>query len=159
MLHKWPFSKMFAKFWFVKKHGSDVGRQGILALNRHEKILEISSSLKRMVRLWNDFTEMFLFKNCVWNFNLQRWFWLVLGIYTIQAWRNCSKFFFSGQILKWFHRNVWWSFKKLLAQFYRLKNNSQLLAPACCALVWLKFLASTRHVLLFKKLSLGDIIS
>ena len=51
-----PFRKVFAKFWSVHKHGE----WGLLALYRHEKILKKSSSLKLLVRFWNNFTGIFL---------------------------------------------------------------------------------------------------
>ena len=38
-----PFQKVFAKFWFLHKHGS--GEWGLLALYRHKEIL-VNSSLK-----------------------------------------------------------------------------------------------------------------
>ena len=53
----WPFSKMFAKFWSVHKHGS--GEWGLLAPYGHEGILK-KSSPKLLVRFWNNFTGMFL---------------------------------------------------------------------------------------------------
>ena len=53
-----PFQKLFAKFWSVHKHGS--GEWGLLALHGHEEILKKSSSLKLLVRFWNNFTGMFL---------------------------------------------------------------------------------------------------
>ena len=54
----WPFSKLFAKFWSIQKHGSD--EWGLLALYGHEKILKKSSSQKPLVWFWNNFTGMFL---------------------------------------------------------------------------------------------------
>ena len=53
----WPFSKMFAKFWSVNKHGS--GKWGLLALYGHEEILK-KTSTKPLVRFWNNFTGVFL---------------------------------------------------------------------------------------------------
>ena len=53
-----PFQKLFVKFWSVKKHSS--GEWGLLALYGNEEILKNSSSLKLLVRFWNNFTEMFL---------------------------------------------------------------------------------------------------
>ena len=53
-----PFQKLFAKFWSIHKHGS--GEWGCLALYRNEQILRKSSSLKPLVRFWNNFTGMFL---------------------------------------------------------------------------------------------------
>ena len=66
------FQNLFAKFWSVHKHGS--GEWGLLALYRHEEeILKKSSSLKPLVRIWNNFTVMFLvwpfLKNCSQNFD------------------------------------------------------------------------------------------
>ena len=53
-----PFQKLFVKFCSVKKCGS--GEWGLLALYRNEGILKKSSSLKPMVRFWNNFTELLL---------------------------------------------------------------------------------------------------
>ena len=102
----YPFQKLFAKFWLVKKHGS--GEWGLLALYRNEEILENSSSLKWLDRFWNNFTEMFL----GWSFSKivreiligqETWLWWMGATCTIWKWRNSWKFFFSetrSQILK-----------------------------------------------------------
>ena len=51
------FKKLFSKFWSIYKHGS--GEWGLFALYWHEEILK-KSSLRPLVRFWNNFTEMFL---------------------------------------------------------------------------------------------------
>ena len=56
----WPFSKIIAKFCSIKKHGC--GGDGLFALYWQEEILKNSSSLKPLIRFWNNFTEMSLFK-------------------------------------------------------------------------------------------------
>ena len=53
-----PFQKMFAKFWSVHIHG--FVEWGLLAIYGQEEILNKSSSLKPLVRFWNNFTGMFL---------------------------------------------------------------------------------------------------
>ena len=47
----WPFSKIVR---------NDYGGEGLLALYGHEEILRNSSSLRPLIRSWNNFTEMFL---------------------------------------------------------------------------------------------------
>ena len=56
-----PFKNLFAKFWSVHKHGS--GELGLLALCGHEethkKSLKKSSSLKPLIKFWNNFFGIF----------------------------------------------------------------------------------------------------
>ena len=52
-----PFQKLFAKVWYVHKHGSC--KWGLLALYGYEQILK-KSSQKPLVRFWNNFKGMFL---------------------------------------------------------------------------------------------------
>ena len=67
-----PFQNSFVKFWSIKKCGP--GEWGLLALYRNEGILKKSSSLKLLVRFWNNFTELFL----GWPFSkMFAKFWLV----------------------------------------------------------------------------------
>ena len=121
-----PFQKLFVKFWSVKKCGS--GEWGLLALYRNEGILKKSSSLKPMVRFWNDFTELTLFKNCSRNFDWWRNMALVNEGYL--HYREMKKFL---KIL--LLRHVWSDFEmisqkgsmddpfqKLLAKFLSFKN-------------------------------------
>ena len=86
-----PFQKLFVKFWSVKKCGS--GEWGLLALYRNEGILKKSSSLKPMVRFWNNFTELLL----GWPFlkivreiliDQETWLWWMRATCTIGKWRN-----------------------------------------------------------------------
>ena len=78
-----PFQNLFTKFWSVNKHGS--GEWGLFALYGHEEILKKCSSLKLLVRYWNNFTEMFLewplLRNCSGNFDLSLNIALVYGDY------------------------------------------------------------------------------
>ena len=65
-----PFQKQAAKFWSINKHG--FGEWGLLELYRLEEILKNSSSLKLLVRFWNNFTVvpwMTFFKYCSLNFD------------------------------------------------------------------------------------------
>ena len=109
-----PFQKLFVKFWSVKKCGS--GEWGLLTPYRNKGILKKSSSLKPMVRFWNNFTELLLgwpFLKIVREILIdeETWLWWMRATCTIGKWRNSYKFFFSdmsGQILKWFHRKVLW---------------------------------------------------
>ena len=86
-----PFQKLFVKFWSVKKCGS--GEWGLLALYRNEGILKKSSSVKPMVRFWNNFTELLL----GWPFlkivreilnDEETWLWWMRATCTIGKWRN-----------------------------------------------------------------------
>ena len=53
-----PFQKLFAKFWYVEKHGRCGG--GGSWRPAVSTILFKSSPLKPLVRFWNNFTDMFL---------------------------------------------------------------------------------------------------
>ena len=86
-----PFQKLFVKFWSVKNCGS--GEWGLLALYRNEGILKKSSSLKPMVRFWNNFTDLLL----GWPFlkigreiliDEETWLWWMRATCTIGKWRN-----------------------------------------------------------------------
>ena len=50
--------KLLEKFWSVIKHGSC--EWGLLSLYRHKQILKKSSSLKPLLRFWNNFIGLFL---------------------------------------------------------------------------------------------------
>ena len=70
-----PFQKLFAKFWSVKNHnrrgGGGGGGKDFFALYGHEEILKKKTSPKPLVRIWNNFTRLFLEKFCIilllWN--------------------------------------------------------------------------------------------
>ena len=86
-----PFQKLFVKFWSVKKCGS--GEWGLLALYRNEGILKKSSSLKPIVRFWNNFTELLLgwpFLKVVREILIdeETWLWWMRATCTIGKWRN-----------------------------------------------------------------------
>ena len=86
-----PFQKLFVKFWSVKKCGS--GERGLLALYRNEGILKKSSSLKPIVRFWNNFTELLLgwpFLTIVREILIdeETWLWWMRATCTIGKWRN-----------------------------------------------------------------------
>ena len=86
-----PFQKLLVKFWSVKKCGS--GEWGLLALYRNEGILKKSSSLKPMVRFWNNFTELLLgwpFLKIVRKILIdeETWLWWMRATCTIGKWRN-----------------------------------------------------------------------
>ena len=86
-----PFQKLFVKFWSVKKCGS--GEWGLLALYRNEGILKKSSSLKPIVRFWNNFTELLLgwpFLKIVREILIdeETWLWWMRATCTIGKWRN-----------------------------------------------------------------------
>ena len=83
-----PFQILFAKFWFVHKHVS--GEWGLLALYGHEEILKKSCSQKPLVRFWNNFAGMSLFKNCLRNFDPPKNMAVMNGgfLHYIGTWRN-----------------------------------------------------------------------
>ena len=86
-----PFQKLLAKFWLVKKHGS--GEWGLLALKGNEEILKKFSSLKPLVRFWNNFSGMFLgwpFSKSVCEILIgqETWLWWMGATCTIGKWRN-----------------------------------------------------------------------
>ena len=86
-----PFQNSFVKFWSIKKCGP--GEWGLLALYRNEGILKKSSSLKPMVRFWNNFTELFLgwpFSKIVREILIgeETWLWWMGASCTIGKWGN-----------------------------------------------------------------------
>ena len=86
-----PFQNSFVKFWSIKKCGP--GEWGLLALYRNEGILKKSSSLKPLVRFWNNFTELFLgwpFSKIVREILIgeETWLWWMGATCTIGKWGN-----------------------------------------------------------------------
>ena len=86
-----PFQNSFVKFWSIKKCGP--GEWGLLALYRNEGILKKSSSLKPLVRFWNNFTELFLgwpFSKIVCEILIgeETWLWWMGATCTIGKWGN-----------------------------------------------------------------------
>ena len=86
-----PFQNSSVKFWSIKKCGP--GEWGLLALYRNEGILKKSSSLKPLVRFWNNFTELFLgwpFSKIVREILIgeETWLWWMGATCTIGKWGN-----------------------------------------------------------------------
>ena len=86
-----PFQNSFVKYWSIKKCGP--GEWGLLALYRNEGILKKSSSLKPLVRFWNNFTELFLgwpFSKFVREILIgeETWLWWMGATCTIGKWGN-----------------------------------------------------------------------
>ena len=123
------FQKVVTKFWLFKKHGSR--NWGLITLYRHEGILKNSSSLKPLVRFWNNFAEMFirwLLKICLQNVDASRIMALVNGSYL--HFSDMKEFL---EILPW---NYWSDFeiiskrctlndsrKKSLAKFLSIRKH------------------------------------
>ena len=94
---RWPFSKMFAKFWSVTENGS--GEWGLLALNGHEEILKKKTSPRGpMVRFRNIFTEMLL--RWLFSETVCKTLWWMGATGMIWTWTNFTNSSFLKQILK-----------------------------------------------------------